>query len=84
MLELVNETVGRWRSWGYCYYVVDRNSMLEHSAYIVLPKDSYMYRARIAQKIVWIVQVPLGSATTQFLLAHGSSVVCALPSVLQR
>ena len=84
MLELVNETVGRWRDWGYCYYIVDRDHMYRDSAWLALPKDSYVYRARIEQKIVWIAQVPIGNPTTQFLLAHGDSVVKPLPSVLQR
>ena len=84
MLELINETVQRWRDWGYCYYIVDRDHMLAHSAYIVLPKDSYVYKARIEQRIVWIAQVPIGVATTNFLLHHGDSVIKPLPSVLQR
>lgn len=82
MTDLINETVGRYRDWGYSYYIVDREQMLKHSAWLVLPRDSYMYRARIEGSVVWLVQVPWGSATSEFLLAHGSSVVKALPSVL--
>jgi len=84
MLELINETAQRWRDWGYNYYIVDRDHMLQHSAYIVLPKDSYIYRARIEQRVVWLAQVPIGSACTEFLLVHGASVVKPLPSILQR
>jgi len=83
-MELVNETVGRWRDWGYCYYVIDRDHMLQHSAYMALPKDSYVYRARVENKIIWVAQVPLGVATSRFLLVHGDSVVKPLPSILQR
>ena len=83
-MELVNETVGRWRDWGYCYYVIDRDHMLAHSAYMALPQDSYVYRARVENKIIWVAQVPLGVATSRFLLVHGDSVVKPLPSILQR
>ena len=82
VVELINETVGQYRSWGYSYYIVNRDSMLAHSAWLVLPVGSYMYRARIEGKIVWVAQVPWGTATSEFLLAHGGSVVKALPSVL--
>ena len=83
-LELINETAQRWRDWGYIYYIVDRSEMLKHSAYLVLPKDSYVYKARIESRIVWLAQVPIGNAVTQFLLHHGHAVVKPLPSVLQR
>jgi hypothetical protein len=83
-LELINETLARWRDWGYCYYIIDYAELYRHTHYLVLPGDSYVYRARIEQKIVWIAQVPIGSATTQFLLHHASAVVKPLPSVLQR
>ena len=83
-LELINETAQRWRDWGYCYYIVDHSLLYKHTGYLVLPKDSYVYKARIEQKIVWLAQVPIGSPTTQFLLHHSSAVVKPLPSVLQR
>jgi len=84
MLELINETAQRWRDWGYNYYVIDRSHMLADSAYIVLPKDSYIYKARIESKIVWLAQVPYGLPTSEFLLIHGASVIKPLPSMLQR
>jgi hypothetical protein len=84
MLELVNETVARWRDWGYIYYIVDRDSMYKDSAWLVLPKDSYIYRARIEGKIVWLAQVPIGASTSEFLLHHAHAVIEPLPSVLQR
>lgn len=84
MLELINETVQRWRDWGYCYYIIDRDQLYLNSSYTVLPKDSYVYRARIESRIVWIAQVPIGAPTTQFLLHHASCVIKPLPSVLQR
>ena len=83
-MELINETAQRWRDWGYIYYIVDRDCMYKDSAWLVLPKDSYVYRARIEQKIVWLAQVPIGNAVTQFLLHHGHAVIKPLPSVLQR
>jgi hypothetical protein len=83
-MELINETLQRWRDWGYLYYIVDRSLLYSNSSYTVLPQDSYVYNARIEQKIVTIVQVPLGSATTEFLLHHSASVIKPLPSVLQR
>ena len=83
-MELINETAGRWRDWGYCYYIVNYSTLYRDSAYLVLPQDSYVYKARIEQKIVWLAQVPIGSATTEFLLTHGDSVIKPLPSVLQR
>lgn len=84
MLELVNETVARWRDWGYIYYIVNYSELYRHTHYLVLPQDSYIYRARIEGKIVSIAQVPIGAAVSQFLLHHGSAVVKPLPSVLQR
>jgi hypothetical protein len=83
-MELINETAQRWRDWGYCYYIVDHSELYKHTGYLVLPQDSYVYKARIEQKIVWLAQVPVGSATTEFLLHHGSAVIKPLPSVLQR
>jgi hypothetical protein len=82
--ELVNETVCRWRDWGYNYYIIDRKRLYAHSAYLVLPRDSYIYQARIEGQIVWLAQVPIGHACTEFLLTHGSAVVRPLPSILQR
>ena len=84
MLELINETAQRWRDWGYIYYVIDRDLLYRNSSYTVLPKDSYVYKARIEQRIVWLAQIPIGSATTEFLLHHGSCVIKPLPSILQR
>ena len=81
-MELINETVCRYRDWGYSYYVVDRDHMFASSAYLVLPRDSFMYRARIEGSVVWLVQVPWGAATNEFLLVHGASVIRPLPSVL--
>ena len=83
-MELINETVQRWRDWGYCYYVIDRDQLIRDSSYTVLPKDSYVYNARIAGRIVCVVQVPIGAPTTEFLLHHSASVIKPLPSVLQR
>lgn len=83
-LELVNETAGRWRDWGYCYYIVDHAELYRNTHYLVLPADSYVYKARIEGKVVWLAQVPIGQATTEFLLHHGSAVVKPLPSILQR
>ena len=83
-LELINETAQRWRDWGYIYYVVDLAELYRNTHYLVLPKDSYVYKARIEGRIVWLAQVPIGSATTEFLLHHASAVIKPLPSVLQR
>ena len=83
-MELVNETLQQWRDWGYLYYIVDRDRLYGNSSYTVLPKDSYVYNARIEGKIVTIVQVPIGNAVTQFLLHHGRAVIKPLPSILQR
>ena len=69
-LELINETAQRWRDWGYCYYIVDHSLLYKHTGYLVLPKDSYVYKARIEQRIVWLAQVPIGSAKSEFLLQH--------------
>ena len=79
---LINETVGRYRDWGYNYYVVDYCELFRASAWLNLPRDSYMYRARIEGRVVWLVQVPWGKATSEFLLTHGPHVVKQLPSVL--
>jgi hypothetical protein len=83
-MELVNETVARWRDWGYLYYIVDPHRLYRDSAWTLLPQGSYLYRARIESKIVCLVQVPIGSAATQFLLHHGDAVIKPLPSLLQR
>jgi len=83
-MELVNETLQQWRDWGYLYYIVDRDRLYGNSFGTVLPKDSYVYNARIEGKIVTVVQVPIGNAVTQFLLHHGQAVIKPLPSILQR
>ena len=83
-MELVNETAQRWRDWGYIYYIVNRTELYSNTHYLVLPKDSYVYKARIEGKIVWLAQVPIGNAVTQFLLHHGHAVIKPLPSILQR
>lgn len=82
-MELVNETLQRWRDWGYLYYIVDRTQLYSNS-YTVLPADSYVYNARIEGRIVCIVQVPIGASTSEFLLHHSACVIKPLPSVLQR
>jgi hypothetical protein len=84
MSELVNETVQLRREWAYSYYIVNPTRLYSKSAWLVLPHDSYVYRARIESQIVTVVQVPLGSETTQFLLHHADSVIKALPSTLGR
>ena len=83
-MELINETVARWRDWGYIYYIIDRDQLYSNSSYTVLPQDSYVYNARIEGQVVTVVQVPIGSACTEFLLHHSASVIKPLPSVLQR
>ena len=83
-MELINETVARYRDWGYTYYIVNRDLLHLQGGHTVLPADSYVYCARIESRVVWIAQVPLGSATTEFLLHHGHCVVKPLPSILQR
>lgn len=80
--ELINETVCRYRDWGYNYYIIDRNVLYKDSAWVVLPGDSYVFRARIEGRIVWLAQIPWGASTSEFLLVHGSCVVKQLPSVL--
>ena len=80
--DLINETVGRYRDWGYNYYIIDRSLLYKDSAWLALPRDSYVYRARIEGRIVWLVQVPWGAATSEFLLVHGSCVIRQLPSIL--
>lgn len=80
--DLINETVQRYRDWGYSYYIIDRNQLYKDSAWVALPPDSYVYRARIEGRIVWLVQVPWGRPTSEFLLMHGSCVIKPLPSVL--
>lgn len=83
-MELINETAQRWRDWGYIYYIVNHSELYRNTHYLVLPKDSYVYKARIEGKIVWLAQVPIGNAVTQFLLHHGHAVIKPLPSILQR
>ena len=80
--DLINETVGRYRDWGYNYYIIDRSLLYRDSAWVALPSDSYVYKARIEGRVVWLAQVPWGSATSEFLLVHGSCVIRPLPSVL--
>ena len=43
-----------------------------------------MFRARIEGATIDIVQVPIGMATTEFLLHHGASVVRHLFGALGR
>ena len=83
-MELINETAQRWRDWGYIYYIVNYEELYKHTHYLVLPQDSYVYKARIESKIVWLAQIPIGAATSEFLLHHGSAVIKPLPSILQR
>jgi hypothetical protein len=84
MSELVNETVQLYRDWAYSYYIVDPLRLYRDSAWLVLPPNSYVYRARIESQIVTLVQVPTGNAVTQFLLNHGHAVIKPLPSTLGR
>lgn len=80
--DLINETAGRYRDWGYSYYIIDRDVLYRDSAWVALPADSYVYKARIENRIVWLAQIPWGTDTSEFLLVHGACVIRALPSVL--
>ena len=82
--SLINQTLQMRRDWGYNYFHVAGGDLYRSSAYVVLPRDSYMFRARIEGATIDIVQVPIGMATTEFLLHHGASVVRHLFGALGR
>jgi len=81
---LVNHTLQLRREPFYNYFHVDSSHLFQYSAHIVLPGDSYMYSAVIRGQIRDIIQVPIGQATTEFLLYHGDSVVEHLWGALGR
>jgi len=81
---LINHTLQLRREPFYNYFHVDSLHLFRRSAHIVLPGDSYMYRALVRGQIRDIVQVPIGAHTTEFLLYHADSVIEHLWGALGR
>jgi len=81
---LINHTLQLRREPFYNYFWVDSDHLFQYSAHLVLPRDSYIFSALIRGQIRDIVQVPLGVATTEFLLYHGDSVIEHLWGALGR
>jgi hypothetical protein len=82
--SLVNHTVQLRREPFYNYFWVDSSHLFQYSAHLVLPGASYIYSASIRGRVIDIVQVPVGVATTEFLLYHSDSVVEHLWGALGR
>jgi len=72
---LINHTLELRREPFYNYFWVDSLDLFRYSSHLVLPGDSYIYSASVRGRVIDIVQVAIGLATTEFLLHHGASVV---------